>query len=53
MAEELIQVKMVYGLMVAVGNLDHVVRQKYSSMSLPVTMVIHGSRMAPYTRIFF
>ncbi|NXW48947.1 ARMD1 protein, partial [Nyctiprogne leucopyga] len=33
-AEELIQLKVVRGLMVAVGNLDHVVSQKHASISL-------------------
>uniref|UniRef100_A0A8B9F2K0 Uncharacterized protein n=1 Tax=Amazona collaria TaxID=241587 RepID=A0A8B9F2K0_9PSIT len=33
-AEELIQMKVVHGLMVAVGNLDHVVSQRYASISL-------------------
>lgn len=34
MAEKLIQMKVVHGLMVAVGNLDHVVSQRYASISL-------------------
>ncbi|XP_030350388.1 armadillo-like helical domain containing protein 1 isoform X2 [Strigops habroptila] len=33
-AEKLIQMKVVHGLMVAVGNLDHVVSQRYASISL-------------------
>lgn len=43
MAEELIQMKVVHGLMVAVGNLDHVVSQRYASISLEVSMVGHHS----------
>ncbi|NXX21129.1 ARMD1 protein, partial [Podargus strigoides] len=33
-AEELIQLKVVHGLMVAVGNLDHVASQRHASVSL-------------------
>ncbi|NXW01342.1 ARMD1 protein, partial [Fregetta grallaria] len=33
-AEELIQLKVVHGLMVAVGNLDHVASQRHASISL-------------------
>ncbi|NWS42113.1 ARMD1 protein, partial [Probosciger aterrimus] len=33
-AEELIQMKVVHSLMVAVGNLDHVASQRYASISL-------------------
>lgn len=42
-AEELIQLKAVHGLMVAVGNLDHVASQRHASSSLEVSMVVHGS----------
>ncbi|XP_074764255.1 armadillo-like helical domain containing protein 1 [Athene noctua] len=37
-AEELIQLKVVHGLMVAVGNLDHVASQRQASISLEVSM---------------
>ena len=43
MAEELIQLKVVPGLMVALGNLDHVASQRHASISLEVRMVVHGS----------
>ncbi|NXI97740.1 ARMD1 protein, partial [Psophia crepitans] len=33
-AEELLQLKVVHGLMVAVGNLDHLASQRYASISL-------------------
>ena len=42
MAEELIQLKVVHGLMVAVGNVDHVASQRHASISLEVSMVVHG-----------
>lgn len=42
-AEERIQMKVVHSLMVAVGNLDHVVSQRYASISLEVSMVGHHS----------
>lgn len=43
-AEELIQLEVVHGLMVAVGNLAHVASQRHASTSLEVSMVVHGSR---------
>lgn len=43
MAEELIQLKVVHGLMVALGNLDHVASQRHASISLEVSRVVHGS----------
>lgn len=42
MAEELIQMKVVHGLMVAVGNLDHVASQRHASISLEVSVVVPG-----------
>ena len=42
MAEELIQLKVVHGLVVAMGNLDHVASQRHASISLEVSMVVHG-----------
>lgn len=43
-AEELIQLEVVHGLMVAVGNLDHAASQRHASTSLQVSKVVHGSR---------
>lgn len=42
MAEELIHLEVVHGLMVAVGNLDYVASQRHASISLEVSMVVHG-----------
>lgn len=42
-AEELIQLKVVHGLMVALGNLDHMASQRHASISLEVSRVVQGS----------
>lgn len=61
-AEELIQLKVVHGLMVAVGNLDHAASQRHASISLEVSVVVYGGehrstwsppRKAPYAVLFF
>lgn len=44
MANELIQLRVVHGLMVAAGNLDHMASQRHASISLEVSMVVHEGR---------
>ncbi|XP_065529587.1 armadillo-like helical domain containing protein 1 isoform X2 [Lathamus discolor] len=46
-AEELIQMKVVHGLMVAVGNLDHVASQRYASISLEDSPETWYTKMDP------
>lgn len=41
-AEELIQLKAVRGLMVAVGNVEHVPSQRHGSISLKVSVMVPG-----------
>lgn len=41
-AEELIQLKVVRGLMVAVGNVEHVPSQRHGSISLKVSVMVCG-----------
>lgn len=41
-AEELLQLRVVHGLMVAVGNLDHLASQRHASISLEVSVVVYG-----------